>query len=80
MSNEGKLDKRLVTMRVAIETCRKAEAKFGQEGDQSWRESLIRALEEATRDYQLTADDYREIAREVEENRKARDEKRSRNA
>jgi hypothetical protein len=80
MSNEGKLDKRLVTLRVAIETCRKAEAKYGQESDESWRESLIRALEDATRDYQLTPDDYRAIAAEVEANRVARQEKRNRHA
>ena len=78
MSNEGSLDKRVFTMRVAIETCKKAEAKFAQEGDASWRDSLIRALEEATRDYQLTPDDYREIAAEIEANRQARKENRSR--
>lgn len=80
MSNEGSLDKRLVTMRVAIETCRKAEAKYARKGDKSWRESLVRALEDATRDYQLTPSDYRAIAREVEANQKARNKKRSRNA
>lgn len=80
MSNEGKLDKRLVSMRVSIETCKKAESKYAQEGDQSWRDSLVRALEDATRDYQLTPDDYRAIAAEIEANRKARTKKRTTNA
>ncbi len=80
MSNEGSLDKRIFTVRVSIETCKKAEAKFAKDGDKSWRESIVRALEEATRDYQLSPDDYREIAAEVEANRKSRKEKRSRNA
>lgn len=80
MSNEGSLDKRLFTARVAIETCKKAESKYGKKGDKSWRESLVRALEDATRDYQLTADDYRAIADEIDANRKARIEKRNRNA
>ena len=76
MSGEGKTDKRVFTIRVAIETCRKAEAKFGRPEDESWRDSIIRALEEATRDYQLTSEDYIQIAREVEQNEMAREEKR----
>ena len=80
MSNEGSLDKRVVTIRVAIETCRKAQAKYGLDTDGSWRDSLIRALEDATRDYQLTPEDYRQIAAEVEVNRQARKQKRSRHA
>ena len=77
MSGEGKLDKRLVSFRVAIETCIKAEAKYRHEGDKSWRESLVRALEDATRDYQLTPDDYRAIADEIERNTAKREEGRN---
>ena len=76
MSGEGSLDKRHFSIRVAIETCRKAEAKYAQEGDESWRDSVIRALEDATRDYQLSPEDYRQIAAEVEANRLARSAKR----
>lgn len=76
MSNEGSLDKRMFTIRVAIETCIKAERKFGKPDDKSWRDSIIRALEEATRDMQLTAADYKAIAEEVEANTISRKEKR----
>ena len=80
MSSEGSLDKRLFTARVSIETCRKAESKYRQDGDKTWRDSLVRALEDATRDYQLTADDYRAIADEIEANRQSRIEKRNHHA
>ena len=80
MSGEGSLDKRVFTIRVAIDTCRKAEAKYAQEGDESWRDSVIRALEDATRDYQLSPSDYLEIAAEVEANRRARQAKREKKA
>jgi len=68
MSNEGATDKRLFSIRMPIETIKKAEREFAKVGDSSFRESIIRAVEEATRDTALTPEDYREIAEETEKN------------
>lgn len=76
MASEGSIDKRLFSIRMPIETIIKAERSFGKEGDSSFRESIIRAVEEATRDTALTPDDYRKIAEETEMNLKIRMEKR----
>ena len=76
MSNEGATDKRLFSIRMPIETIKKAERGFSKKGDESFRESIVRAVEEATRDTALTPEDYREIAEETERNLKKRMEKR----
>lgn len=39
MSGEGSLDKRMFTIRVAIETCVKAQRKFGRPDDEGFRPS-----------------------------------------
>lgn len=76
MASEGKTDKRLFSMRMSIETIKKAERKYSKPGDESFRDSVVRALEDATRQVELTPADYRAIARETEENLKARMAKR----
>ena len=76
MANEGAVDKRLYTMRMAIETIKKAEHKYRHDNDTSFRESIIRAVEDATREVALTPAEYREIAEETERNIRERREKR----
>lgn len=76
MASEGATDKRLFSIRMPIETIKKAERKYRKEGDESFRDSIIRALEDATRKVALTPDDYRHIAEETENNLKARIAKR----
>lgn len=76
MSNEGDTDKRKVNLRIRIETVRKAIRDYAREGDDGDSSALIRALEEATKDIALTADDYILIAEEVRENERKRMEKR----
>lgn len=72
MAGEGATDKRLFSIRMPIETIKKAERGFAKEGDQSFRESIVRAVEEATRSTALTPADYRAIAEETEANLKKR--------
>ena len=76
MANEGAVDKRQFSMRLPIETIKKAEHKYGQEEDVSFRESIVRAIEDATREVALTPQEYREIAEETENNIRMRMEKR----
>ena len=72
MANEGATDKRLFSIRMPIETIKKAEREFGKPNDGSFRDAIVRAVEEATRETALTPEDYREIAKETEENLKTR--------
>lgn len=76
MSNEGDTDKRKVNLRIHIETVRKAIRGYAHEGDNGDAPALVRALEYATQDIALTAEDYRLIAEEVERNEQARMEQR----
>lgn len=68
MANMPNANKRHVTMRVNVETCRAVEKKFGRKGDVSASLPFIRALEDATRDVVLSPADYQLIANEVREN------------
>ena len=77
MSGEGDCDKRLVHLRVPLETCRAVEKGFARPGDTAKSTAFIRALEEATRDIRLTPEDYRIIQRESDENLKKRHERRA---
>jgi len=72
MANMGDIHKRVATLRIPIHSCVAAVHKFHQEGDDGWRPSVIRALEEATRDVVLTPDELRQIADEEEANQKDR--------
>ena len=76
MSNEGDTDKRKVNLRIRIEVVRKAVRGYAHDGDQGDAPALVRALEYATQDIGLTADDYRLIADEVAENERKRMEQR----
>ena len=74
--NERKLDRRFVGATIDIEICKKVERKYRLTENDSLSTIYSRALEDATRDVLLTADDYEAIAREVRENRAKRDAKR----
>jgi len=63
-------------MTIDIEVCKKVERKYRINRTDSLSTIYARALEDATRDVALTAQDYREIAEEIERNRKARELKR----
>ena len=77
MANEIALDKRRYCLRLHIETIKKAEARFGFPTDDGASPALIRAIEEATRDVQLTAKDYADIDAEVQANNVKRIAKRN---
>ena len=75
--NERKLDRRFVGATIDIEICKKVERKYRLSTEDSLSTIYSRALEDATRDVLLTADDYEAIAREVRANRAKRDAKRT---
>ena len=76
MSNEGNCDKRKINLRVSIETCEKVLKKYSQKGDDGAAVSFVRALEDATRGIELSAEVYAEISKEVQANRDKRMAKR----
>lgn len=76
MASEGATDKRQFSIRMPIETIKKAERQYGKKSDKSFRDAIVRALEDAVRDVPLTPDDYRLIAEEMEQNLKKRMENR----
>lgn len=77
MSGEGDIDKRLVHLRIPLETCRAVEKGFSRPGDTAKSTAFIRALEEATRGIPLTPADYAAIKAESDENLKKRHERRA---
>lgn len=76
MPNEGKCDKRLIHLRVDLETCRAVEKKYSQPEDDAKSVAFIRALEDATRRVVLTSEDYELILKEQRRNEAARQSKR----
>jgi DNA-binding transcriptional regulator GbsR (MarR family) len=76
---EKALDRRMVCATVDIDVCKKVERKYRTNATDSFSAIFARALEDATRDVVLTAKDYKDIAAEIERNRKAREVKRNRN-
>ncbi len=76
MPNEGKCDKRLIHLRVDLETCRAVEKKYSQPEDDAKSVAFIRALEDATRRVVLTSEDYELILKEQRRNETARQSKR----
>ena len=72
MSGEGDCDKRLLSIRVSLETCRSVEKKYRHEDDTDKGTAFIRALEDAVRDVHLTAEDYQIILDESRENLRKR--------
>jgi len=72
MSNMPDTNKRQVSTRIDIETCRKVEKTFARPGDKSKNLAFIRALEDATRDVVLTEEDYEIILAEVKANKQKR--------
>lgn len=68
MANMGKTSKRQVAIRLDLHLCRAVEKKFKRENDISDAVAYIRAIEAATRDVLLTADDYKIIADQMAKN------------
>lgn len=65
MANMPKTSKRQVALRLDLDLCRCIEVKFGRKYDTSKSTAFIRALEDATRDVQLSSKDYKIIAEEI---------------
>lgn len=76
---EKALDRRMVCATVDIDVCKKAERKYRMNKNDSFSAIFARALEDATRDVVLTAKDYKDIAAEIDRNRKTREVKRNKN-
>ncbi len=70
MSNQPDPTKRLVSARIDIELCRRIEKSYSRPGDVAKYLPFIRALEDATRDIVLDAEDYELIAEEIRENKR----------
>ena len=68
MSNMGKTTKRIVAIRLDIHICKAVERKYRLPEDKDKSTCFIRALEDATRHVNLTAEDYVEIAAEIRAN------------
>lgn len=68
MPNMGKTNKRLVSNRLDVALCHRVEKKYSRPGDPNKSLAYARALEDAARDVQLTAQDYMSIAAEIHEN------------
>ena len=68
MANMGKTTKRVVAMRLDLHLCKAVERKYRLGSDRDQTTCFVRALEDATRNVPLTAQDYIEIAEEVRRN------------
>ena len=68
MANEGKTSKIVVSMRIELQLCAMVERKYKHKEDKDNAVAYVRALEDATRDVLLTAEDYRKIAAQVAKN------------
>jgi NADPH-dependent ferric siderophore reductase len=77
MSDEVALDKRKVCLVLHIDTVRKAQSRFGLPCDKTAAPSLVRAIEEATRDVKLTVTELKAVSAEIQENIKKRAMKRA---
>lgn len=78
MKEKG-VDKRMASTTVDIEICKKAERKYRKSKSDSLSLIYARALEDATRDVVLLAEDYEEIAKEIRKNVEQRQAKRNQN-
>ena len=74
---ETAVDTRVIVATVKIEVCKKVETKYRLSPQDSHSTIYARALEDATRDVQLTEDDYKTIAAEIAQNRAKRQAKRN---
>lgn len=79
MASELALDKERARLAIPLRIGFKVRRYFSKPGDKSPVEAYIRALEEATRKFDLTKEDYEEIGEIVEANRKARMKRRKEN-
>jgi hypothetical protein len=74
---EKATDARFIGATVKIEVCRKVEKAFRRKPDDSLSTIYARALEEVSRDVELTAEDYAAIEAETRRNEEARARKRA---
>ncbi len=68
MAGSPDLEKRRIQPRLKIVLCRKVEKKYSRPGDKDQTVAYERALEDATRDVVLEAEDFFAIAEEIREN------------
>lgn len=68
MANMGKVTKAKINLRIDLHLCRAVEKKYSQQTDNNKAISYVRALEDATRNVVLDADDYRMILAEITSN------------
>lgn len=76
MGNEGKLDKRQVGLRIPLEICHKVQKGYSLPTDADATSAFIRALDEATKDIELTSADMDIIKAEIAANEAKRMAKR----
>lgn len=74
---EPATDARVIGATVKIEVCKKVEVKYRHKATDSFSTIYARALEDASRDVELTAADYAEIAAETQRNEQKREAKRA---
>lgn len=74
---EKAIDRRMVSATVDIEICKKVENKYRHTEKDSLSVIYARALEDSVRDVVLSAKDYKDIAAEIERNRKQRENNRN---
>jgi len=79
MASELALDKERARLGIPLRISFKVRRYFSKPGDRSDVDAYIRALEEATRNFELTKEDYEAIGAIVEANRKARMKRRQKN-
>ena len=77
MAKDPATDARVIGATVKIEVCKKVERKYRHDKNESQSTIYARALEDSVREVVLTAKDYREIADEIDRNRKKREAKRA---
>ncbi len=69
---ETALDAKIIAATVKLEVIKKVIKKYRVEGDTSNSRAYARALEDATREVALTAEDYEDIAKQMKANREKR--------
>lgn len=69
---ETALDAKIIATTVKLEVLKKVIKKYKVEGDTSNSRAYARALEDATREVALTAEDYEDIAKQMKANRAKR--------
>ncbi len=75
MSNMRKTNKKQLNLNMPLEVYYKCDKFRERVGKKHVGEAAVMLLEDATRDIELTADDYKAIEEEIRKNEKARNSK-----